>query len=317
MGYAERSYSYRPGRGGPSGGQGPGGGMGLGGGTGAMTPWVKRLLIANGAIFLLMAVGLLPARWAVETFGFSPADVVRHPWSPITYMFLHGGFWHLFVNMLVLFFFGPPLERRWGSTAFLRYYLAAGLGGALFSVLLLPLPIIQAEMLVIGASGAVFGLMLAFALLWPEARIYIWGIFPMRAKWFVGLLALFTVYATFAGGGGNVAHWAHLGGLVTGFVYLRFWDRIGSALDRLGDRLPIGGGGGETVIRDVSEGGRARRDARERERTSRDTSRRSGDEDDALDEVDRILDKIRDRGLDSLTPEEREFLDEMSRRYRG
>lgn len=314
MGYAERSYSYRFGGGSDGFGRGSGGGL-----TGSLTPWVRRLLIANGAVWLLNAVGLLPHAWTVRTFGFSPGSLLFHPWSPVTYMFVHGGFWHLFVNMLVLFFFGPPLERAWGSREFLKFYLVSGLGGALISLLFLPLPVVEPATTVVGASGAIFGVMLAFALMWPDARIYVWGILPVRAKWFVAALAFFTLYATFAGGGGNVAHWTHLGGLVTGIVYLRHGERMSRVLDRAfswvgkaGDRVMEVGGRRE----DSAADGSRREEPRRRPRRSRKVDR-DGSDPDTLDEVDRILDKIREEGLDSLTEEERAFLDEMSRRYRG
>lgn len=335
MGYAERSYSYRFGD--PSGG----GGGGLSRLFGSVTPWVRRLLIANGAIWLLMWAGLLPNEWAIRTFGSSPEGFLTRPWSPLTYMFVHGGFWHVLVNLFVLFFFGPPLERAWGGREFLKFYLVAGLGGALGSLAFLPLPAVQADTLVVGASGAIFGLMLAFALLWPDAKIYIWGILPMRAKWFVALLAGFTLYASFAAGGGNVAHWAHLGGLVTGFGYLKWGDGLSRALDPVFDRVaglfpgerggsgagsgPSGSRGGLEVSgrRRRTAGGGGRRGSEKSSSSGR--GRRFGSRDDQaeptseemLDEVDRILDKIREDGLDSLSEEEREFLDEMSRRYRG
>ncbi|MFQ5689789.1 MAG: rhomboid family intramembrane serine protease [Gemmatimonadota bacterium] len=266
-----------------------------------MTYWVKRLLIANTAVYLLMALGALPADWAVLHFGFSTRGLLRHPWSPFTYMFLHGGFWHLFFNMLALFFFGPPLERKWGSRFFLRFYLVAGLGGALLSLPLYPL---IGSRLVIGASGAVFGLLLAFAMNWPDAPIYIWGIFPIQAKWFVSILGAFALYATLLGGRGNVADWAHLGGLATGFLYLRYGERMGRSVERLlwkekkrASHLNVQRGAKPPPRR------RARRP-------------KPGADEDALDRVDRILDKIREHGMQSLSAEETAFLEEMSRRYR-
>lgn len=305
---------FRGGRGFGGGGGGfggYGGGGGVFGGTGLfprLTPWVKRLLIANGVVFLAMALGLLPARWTVATFGFSPADFLRHPWSPLTYMFVHGGFWHLFFNMVGVFFFGPPLEGAWGSRFFIRYYLVAGLGGALFSVLMIPL--IGASPVVVGASGALYGLLLAFALKWPEAPIYIWGVLPIRAKWFVAIFGFFALYGTVFAAGAGVAHWAHLGGLVTGFLYLRQGDRLDWALGRARRGL-------ERLFKEeeekpsvrVHEGKPPRREARHRDRRGR------GMSGDTLDRVDAILDKIREQGMDSLTEEERRFLDEVSRRY--
>lgn len=307
---------------GPGGGGLGGHGTGFGGGSfGAvgfgfsLSPWVKRLLIANAAVFLLMALGILPARWAVRTFGFSPADFLTHPWSPLTYMFVHAGFWHLFFNLVGVFFFGPPLERAWGSVFFIRYYLVAGLGGALVSILLLPLPAVGAQQIVVGASGALFGLLLAFALKWPEALIYIWGVLPVKAKWFVTIFGFMALWGTLSGAGGGVAHWAHLGGLATGYLYLRFDDRIAWMLERARRGLrqlyvkesrrgrtngPLG----------VVPGGRS--EGREQRRGPA-----LGVSGDTLDRVDAILDKIREQGMEALSDEERSFLDEVSRKYQG
>ncbi len=300
---ARRRSGYRPGF----------GGFGGGGFPFALTFWVKWLLIANTAVFLTMAVGLLPGGWAVRHFGFSLQTLPTHPWSPLTYMFLHGGFWHLFANMVGLFFFGPPLERAWGSRYFLQFYLVAGLGGALFA---LPLyPVIGAPF-VIGASGAVFGLLLAFALNWPEAPIYIWGILPVKAKWFVAVLGGLALLATVGGGGGRTAHWAHLGGLVTGFLFLRFGDHLARA--RPLERLRAGLGRLFQSEEDEDATASATRfspRSRSAGLAPRSRRRRNGVDGDTLDEVDRILDKIREKGMDSLTDKERAFLDEVSRRY--
>lgn len=301
MGFADRSYGHAS-RGGYAGS----GGFGF-----VLTPWVKRLLIANFAVWFVVALGILPFAWAVNVFGFSPATVLRRPWSPLTYMFVHAGFWHVFFNMVALFFFGPPLERTWGSREFVRFYLVCGLGAALTSFLLIGL---VGSPLVIGASGAVFGLMLAFAMRWPDAPLYIWGLLPVKAKYVVGFLAIMTFYATFTAGraGGGVAHWTHLGGFVTAFVYIRFGARIETWLRSVRRRTRglrahgVRGGSGS------SEG---------RSRATRRREGPAGPRDsigqDKLDEIDRILDKIRELGIDALTPEERDFLDTMSRRYRG
>lgn len=266
-----------------------------------MTPWVKRLLLANGAVFLLVnLLGLVPFGWAVDVLGFSVARLLIHPWSPLTYMFLHGSFFHLFANMLVLFFFGPPLERSWGGREFIRFYLAAGMGGALFSLLLIQL---IGTPTVIGASGAVYGLLLAFALKWPNAPIYLWFLFPVKAKYFVGFMAFFSLYASLGGARDGVAHWAHLGGLVTGFLYLRHGEAVAGRLRGLRDRR-------RRRSLKAEQGGAAG--------TPRRKQKRAADrERDRLDEVDRILDKIRESGIDALSNKERAFLDEMSRRYRG
>ena len=138
-------------------------------------------------------------------------------------MFLHGDLWHLLINMLVLFFFGPPLEARWGSQEFIRFYVICGLGGAALSFLFAPQGII-------GASAAVYGVMLAFAITWPEAPIYVWGIFPIKAKWLAAFLFALTFISAVGGADGGIAHFAHLGGLVTGFALPEGGlERIGQA----------------------------------------------------------------------------------------
>ena len=261
-----------------------------------MTVWVKRLLLANVAVWALFALGILPGG-AIDWLGFSIPGSLLRPWTAVTYMFVHITFGHLFTNALVLFFFGPPLESKWGGRFFLKYYLACGLGGAAFHLALAsligPTPMI-------GASGAIFGLLLAFALNWPDAEIYLYFLFPVKAKWFVGVLGVFTLFATVRGGGGGVAHWAHLGGLVSGFVVLRYGERLGRGFHR-------------AFFKE-----KPRHVTVERTRPARTPEPRKGRrhvDGDTLDEVDRILDKIRESGMNSLSAKERAFLDDMSRKY--
>ena len=264
-----------------------------------MTPLVLRLMVANFAIYLLMAVRVIPTA-AVEWLGFGVPGFLTRPWTLVTYMFLHGSFMHVFMNMLALFFFGPPLERKWGSRTFLKYYLLTGLGGAAASVLLYS---VLGPTLMVGASGAVFGLLVAFAMNWPDAKILLWFVFPVRAKWFVLGLGAFTLLSTAQGSADGVAHWAHLGGLASGFVYLRYGERIG----RFASRLFF-------TEKPAPPRKRARRPAGRDQPPRRTPPRRRPGR--RLDEVDRILDKIRATGMDSLTPRERAFLDEVSRQYR-
>lgn len=293
MGFADRIYD-------DGGGRGYRGGSGSGPFAASLTPWVKRLLIANFLVYLLMGFGLLPGALMVDWFGFSSATFIFRPWSVVTYTFVHGGFMHVLFNMLGVFFFGPPLERAMGGRAFLRYYLICGAGAALTSVLLIQL---IGTPTVIGASGAVFGVMLAFAWRWPDAPIYLWAILPVKAKYMVGILGLGALWATMqsGGAGGGVAHWAHLGGLITGLIVLKYGDSIAARWRRMRGAKGSGSGSGATYSI-----GRGRR------RDSGDESNR-----DNLDEVDRILDKIRGEGMDALSSKEREFLETMSKKYRS
>ncbi|HEX6306823.1 MAG TPA: rhomboid family intramembrane serine protease [Longimicrobiales bacterium] len=263
-----------------------------------LTPWVKNLIIANVALFLMDYL----ARGGLGVYmAFVPSRILVAPWTLVTYMFAHGNFWHLFWNMLGLFFFGPPIEQRWGSTEFIKYYFICGLGGAALSFLFAPMSPI------IGASAAVYGVMLAFAMNWPDAPIYIWGILPVKAKYLVAVLAVFSILSMVQPSGGNIAHAAHLGGFAAGFLYLR----LGS---------PGGGVGGlrrmlnKRRLRVVTPDDAARRNPTPRPPTT--PRRRGGEEAKLLDELDRVLEKISTQGMSSLTPQERKLLDEVSRKYR-
>jgi membrane associated rhomboid family serine protease len=180
-----------------------------------MTPWVLRLIVANVAVYFLTSSQILDWRYV----ALVPGAILVQPWGIFTYMFVHGGFWHLAFNMLGLFFFGPRLEIQLGGKSFLWLYLLSGLGGAAFSFLF------ARSGAVVGASGAVFGVLLGFAYFWPRERIYIWGIVPVEARWLVGVLAAMALYSGLSGAQGNVAHFAHLGGFVAGYLYLRWQKR--------------------------------------------------------------------------------------------
>jgi membrane associated rhomboid family serine protease len=191
-----------------------------------MTPWVRRLLIANVAVFVAAAppfglLGLIPQR-TIYDLMFVPADILQRPWTVITYQFLHAGIAHLLFNMIGVFFFGPRLEVRLGSRAFLGLYLASGVGGALLSIF-------TPNAAILGASGAVFGILLGFARYWPHERIYIWGILPIPARILVLLLAAMSIWSIGGGLGGGIAHLAHLGGFLGGWVYLILLERNSAA----------------------------------------------------------------------------------------
>jgi len=269
----------------------------------SLTPWVKRLLIANFAVFV--------GSWLAARLGYPFADylalqpdlVLLRPWTIVTYMFVHDGFWHILFNMIALFFFGPPVEERLGSGEFLKFYFICGLGGAALSFLL---RVFTGPTMIVGASGAIYGVMLAYAMFWPDAPIYIWGILPVKAKWLLAAFVAFDLFGAFGYGGAGVAHFAHLGGLAAGFGYLKAAG-LGVALTTRArklfrPKLTVLPGSADAAPKPARPGRRAARGAAEQERI--------------LDDLDRILDKISHSGMASLTPEERKTLDDASKRFR-
>jgi len=184
-----------------------------------LTKWVGRLIGINVALYML---GYLPGTGQLlNNFVLVPgAEFLVRPWTLVTYAFLHGGFMHLLFNMIGLFFFGPRLEDRLGSRSFLQLYAWGVIGGAVFHFL--PLILGSAVPPVIGASGAIYGIVICFAMLWPRERIYLWMVVPVPA-WLLASVLVFG--ALFAGitaqSGSNVAHLAHFGGALCAGVYLR------------------------------------------------------------------------------------------------
>nr|AIA15515.1 Rhomboid family [uncultured bacterium] len=280
--------------------------FGIGGG---FTPWVQRLIIINAVVWILQLV--LPG--LTSFLQFVPAGIIYRPWTVVTYMFAHDptSFWHIAMNMLGLYFFGPPLEARWGSKEFLKFYFICGMGGALLSFLFAHSPII-------GASAAVYGVMLGFAMNWPDVPIYIWGIFPVPAKVLVGLFAVFSLYSGITGRDAGVAHFAHLGGFAAAYLYLKFDRRGGGLFTRVRKMMTkqgmtVASGGGGASSGPVSRPGAV---GTIRGMGSNQPRRGASGEVELLNELDRVLDKISTQGMNSLSPEERKLLDEASRRYR-
>jgi len=304
----------------------------------------KRLLIANIAVFIatfvFQGIGLdLNDMFGLHFFLAHDFEIFQL----FTYMFMHGGWSHLFFNMFALWMFGCIVERTWGPRKFLLYYLICGVGAGLFqelaqfvqfyfmaadqvpgfhsSELFLVAKNSQAVLSMwttVGASGAIYGILLAFGMLYPEERIFIFPLpVPIKAKWFVVLYAGVELVSAVSQSGDGVAHLAHLGGMAFGYFLIRYWNRHPS--------VGYGRSGGQQFF-DSLRSSWERRTHRSASNfgssgTRRNTNQSTGNPDWDYNarraaeqaETDRILDKIRRNGYDSLTREEKQHLFDSSR----
>jgi membrane associated rhomboid family serine protease len=247
-----------------------------------MTPWVRRLIAANVAVFVLTTWNPMLA----GPFILVPAFIPYRPWTLVSYMFLHAGFMHVFFNMIGLYFFGPQVELRLGGRRFLGLYLVSGLTGALLSI---ATPYAH----IVGASGAVFGVMLAFARYWPHATILMW-FFPVEARVAVVMMAALTIYSGFSGAQPGVAHFAHLGGFAGGYLFLRLAEARSPAARF---RAQVAPPPRRTSDDDLDRWRRV--DAAALHPVNR-------------EEFERVMAKVDAQGAGGLTPGEREFLDRFS-----
>ena len=241
------------------------------------------LLIANAAVFLAQVL-LRPYVFSAtgieleRVLGLVPAWVWKKLflWQLVTYLFLHGGAFHLLFNLFTLWMFGRELEALWGQREFLKFYFLCGIGAGILTVL----TTFNSMVPTIGASGAIFGVLLAYGLAFPDRQVFLWFIFPIKAKHLIWLFAGLELLASFSYTSDGIGHFAHLGGMLFGFLYLR-GGRIYARLNP--PKEP-------------------------RFRVIETKPKRPGLE----QEVDRILEKISKLGVESLTPEERATLDEAS-----
>ncbi len=276
---------------------------------------VKNLLIINGIFFL--ATIAMDMVWHIDLAQYLGLHYIGatdfRPYQFVTYMFMHGNFAHIFFNMFALWMFGNSIENAWGPKRFLIFYLVCGIGAGLTQELvqyiqfsdihnfqnvnlggrIVPVEDYLNMLTTVGASGAVYGILLAFGMMWPNSMIYLYFLIPIKTKWFVliyGLLELFTGFSSID----NVAHFAHVGGMVFGLLLILYWKNQGN------------GGNSKFKIKfnkNKSGYGRPKSDW--------DYNKERHDEDRKTDE---ILDKISRGGYDSLTKEEKEFLFKQSKK---
>jgi membrane associated rhomboid family serine protease len=253
-----------------------------------------RSRIISSLIIINLIVWVLVTLFQLEDELFPVLGLVPHAvwsqlmiWQPATYMFLHAGFWHIALNMFVLWMFGSELEREWGSRAFLKYYFITGVGAGLVTMLF-SLGSARADNAVIGASGAIYGVLLAYGLAYPNRYVYLYFMFPVKVKYFVGFLVIMAFLASFSSDDSPVSHITHLSGIVVGWIYLKSGWR--SAWRQLAQRI-----------------GRIQQD-----RTIHKDFTESQEDERLRQQVDEILDKISTEGFASLSSEEQETLYQAS-----
>ncbi len=290
----------------------------------------KNLLIIN---FLVFAATWLLHRYGLDLNSMGGLHFFLAPdfnvLQLVTYMFLHGGFTHIFFNMFALWMFGCVLERVWGPKKFLFYYLACGIGAGLMQELaqfvqfytmtggadmLQTARIYSAELnmwTTVGASGAIYAILLAFGMTFPEERIFIFPLpIPIKAKWFVMFYVAIELFSALGAPGDGVAHMAHLGGMLFGFFMIRYWNRHpGTGYNR---------NGGRQFFDSLKQNFDRHRNSRKSWNKHTDSGTRESDweynarKKAKQEETDRILDKIRKSGYDSLTKEEKKKLFESN-----
>lgn len=258
-----------------------------------MTLWVRRLLITNVVVYFLVPFGSA----AFVGGWFIGARVLTQPWTLVTYQFLHGSLGHLFFNMLALYFFGPRLEERMGTRGFLTLYLGAGIFGAALSAVFSP------AVPMVGASAAVYGVVAAFAVIWPFERVYLWFVLPVPIWALAVFMVVFSLQSSYMGAQDGIAHFAHLGGLIFGAAYLKYWSyRTGSALRSFRRKMQMPSGDSPGIVRDRGAVSRWESidvtDLHEINRA----------------EVEALLTRVKEQGAGTLSASERQFLDRMASR---
>jgi membrane associated rhomboid family serine protease len=282
------------------------------GGFAFFPPVIKYLLISNVIIFLFQFLflgtfkikGFQLGPWFMNTFSLMPLGHGFMPWQLFSYMFMHAGFLHLFFNMFALWMFGMELENLWGSKKFILYYLMCGVGAGLANLLIAPLFTHAGP--TIGASGSVYGILVAFGMMFPERKILIYFLFPIKAKYFVLLYMVIEMISV--GNTDGIAHFAHLGGALVGFIYILASNS--PVIRELFNFKNHSKEETEWKPRNVQ-----RNSYYEKYNKMYDVNNENEKEDDISQEkVDEILDKIGKEGYANLTEEEKKILFDASKK---
>jgi len=293
------------------------------GGFSVFPPVIKNLLIINVAVFFVqmlasnLKLGGEPLGYLLnEWFALNPLGEGYNfqVWQLITYQFMHGGFSHIFFNMFILWMFGMEVENIWGSKKFLYFYLICGISAGLAQLFISPLFSIPA--ITIGASGAIFGVMIAFAMLFPDRYIFLYFLIPIKAKYLIGFLFVLEIF-WIGDAGSDVAHLAHLGGAVAGFIFILLDKNIDVPFKRM---LNINSGYGsnkpfQNPFSGLSDKFKKRSNDIE-EANYYDINQKKDDEKVSQAEIDAILDKISQSGYQNLSESEKRILFEASKKMK-
>lgn len=272
---------------------------------GPVTDTLKKLMLLNGGLYLLQQIFGLIFPGAVERiFGLTHIGIFYEfkIWQPVTYMFLHGSLLHIIFNLIALWMFGGELELRWGKKIFLQYYILSGIGAGFF-IMIMNVIIYNNygySPVTIGASGAIYGILLAYGMIWPNREVLLYFIIPVKIKYLVIGFGLFefvmTIYSAI-GAGGAISHIGHLGGLITGFIFIMYKRRKSENKNK-SESMPGG------AISEFLKQERLKRKQQEIDRRIK-----------AKNIIDSLLEKIAREGMGSLTHKEKSDLEWARKHY--
>ena len=253
---------------------------------------VKNLIIANVAVFLFMTL-FRTERFFFYYFGLVPQFVWSRGfiWQLFTYMFIHGGLGHIFMNMFVLWMFGTEIESALGKRGFYKFYFITGIGSGLITLLFS----LNSTIPVVGASGAIYAVLVAFAMMYPNRLIYFYFLIPVKAKYFVLFMGVITFFSSFSQGAGGISHLTHLGGIIIAYIYLK------KGLHYSGFKIRIPQMNIKNPFKDIFK--------KSNKPPGSKTPNLSDSEKTMREELNRLLDKINLSGYESLSSEERKNLD--------
>jgi membrane associated rhomboid family serine protease len=285
-----------------------------------MTPAVQWLLALNIGVYFLQLTLFGPDA-LYSALALDPARMPGSWWTVVTYMFVHAWLAHLAFNMFTLWMFAPRLEQEWGTRPFVLFYLWCGVGGAIAHLIL------AQHSAVIGASGAISGVLVAYAIRWPDEEVYLFGVIPMKSRWLI--LAMLGMNTIFALSPNSRIDWtAHVGGMAFGWIFLKLYSAGGisrvkgwvSAVPDEPEDMPRAIPRGRQPTRDRSSGvdevvARSNATALRESKPLQHVPRQETPKEYAA-KVNRVLDKISRQGIASLTRDERRLLEEMSRKLR-